>query len=110
MPHPGNGLGGPALNQIASEVAEDTRGVIKAAVEMVTAGGYPVGHEPVSDVEQYETLSRWKVSGDRRYMEDPDAQDRLAELEGVYGATHVPRMYDQAVQQAQPGLGQGMMP
>ena len=83
--------GGEAGNARVEQVAAWWRERVNEAVRELTSradgssGGFPVGTEPLTDVEQFEMLTEWKLTGDRRYYDDPEAQQRLTELEQEFG-------------------------
>lgn len=87
--------GGEASNARVMSVARWYLDRVLEAQRTLTAradgspGGYPVGTEPLSDVEQFEMLTEWKLTNDRRFYDDPAAQERLAELEQEFGS--IPR-------------------
>ena len=97
-----NIYGGVALNSLIDEISIEVQEMIDLGITIITAGGYPVGHEPVQPVEEYETLSRWKQTQDRRFYTDKAAQERMGELEREFGTVDIPRDYDQLPMMGQP--------
>lgn len=50
--------------------------------------GFPPGARPLTEIEQYQLLAQWRLTGDPRFT--PAAAQRLAQLEMRYGPAPAP--------------------
>jgi len=78
-------LSGARLNPILAELETWALDLMDSLEREFYASGNPVGTEPTSAAEQYETLVRLRDSGSREFWNNPQAPRDLAALEKKFG-------------------------
>lgn len=78
-------LSGERLNPILADIEQWARELMDGLEREFYESGYPVGTEPMSGLEQYETLVRLRDSGHPDFWHNPQAPRDLAALEKRYG-------------------------
>lgn len=94
-------LSGPRWNMLVDKMVERFEERVSFFEQMFVEQGYPPFTEPLSPIQQYQTLVAWRQAGDPRFWESVEAQAALAELSQRYGAPPPLSPYSQ---QAHPRL------
>lgn len=90
---PNTGLNGKFLNSVIDEVKELGAERFKFLVREMMASGYPPGSQPVDEHQEYLRLVELKLKGDPMYYRSAAAQQRLTELELMFGPSPaIPQM------------------
>lgn len=70
----GSPADGAFWNEVVDECIARYDAQVRFLVDNLMESGYPPFTEPMSDREQYDLLTAWRMAGDPRFANDPKAQ------------------------------------